>query len=77
MKQIKLDINSRLEYMMRGPYLFTFMPMIMRAEMVSATCIIISAVVCCVVSPKVSWTVAIKVAWLNQKNLTKSKPGEM
>jgi hypothetical protein len=75
MKQIKLDINSRLEYMMGGPYLFTFMPMIMRAEMVSATCIIISAVVCCVVSPKVSWTVAIKVAWLNQKKLNKKQTG--
>ena len=71
MKQIKLDINSRLEYMMGGPYLFTFMPMIMRAEMVSATYIIISAVVYCVVSPKVSWMVANKVAWLNQKKLNK------
>ena len=51
---------------MRGPYLSTSMPMMIRAGMVSATFMIRSALTSCWLSPKVTWIAAINGAWLNQ-----------
>ena len=59
-------MNSKLHKVIRGPYLSTSMPIIIRAGIVNATFIISRALTCCILRSNVCWIETISGAWLNQ-----------